>query len=465
MSDVPGMSAIFAPPCRRGDLKAHPRRGEIQLPPVGEGFVPDPDADYVQPATGQPLQVEGGGRPTRIRLQLNYKPFELRQVDVMNGLPIADATPPHLVWDPAAGKAKVQEPALLLHNTKLTLKVTMFGGKPGGAATLSCEVKRRGLALTLKKAVDSSRFGGEWEAILESDASFSDKIAVHELELVFSLEVDGKKTPPIHKTPAPLRIYTIHKAPVKNTKYPGSEPHAGKVHLEHACRWADNATENIGKGSKSIPHRVNNEMRHYVHPKEWKAPDQHYVSVYAAADALPLNYEDLPGSVSGGNRSVSSFYYPPLEVTKTYEPYSHYENNFGWKVLDNKTHTGGRCNQQASLFCEILGTLGIKASVYYLHRVGFGQRTGRPMRRFFNCYAGGQFWNFHGIAKVQLDDGTFHMYDGSFSSPPSRKNGDEKWAIGEKGPFIYSWSPDWQYEDARELVPTNDWPTSWDGVP
>ena len=290
------------------------------------------------------------------------------------------------------------------------------------------------------------------------------KVAVHELELSFSLEVDGKATP-INKSPAPLRIYTIHKAPVKNSPLHSGIPHAGKVHLEHACRWADNASQNIGQGSKSIPHRVNNEMRHYVHPTEWTSPTQHYASAYAAGDPVPENYADLPGSVRGGKRPVSSFYYPPLEVKKPYEPYSHYERNFGWKVLDNKTHAGGRCNQQASLFCEILGTLGIKASVYYLQRVGYGQRTGRPMRQYFNCNAGGMFWNFHGIARVALDDGTFHMYDGSFSSPPTRKNGNEKWAIGEKGPFIYSWSPDWQYEDAPELVPKNDWPTTWDGVP
>lgn len=422
-----------------------------------------PDPADVPP--GQPLQVEGGGRPTRIRLQLNYKPLELRQVDVMNGLPIEDAAPPHLVWDPAAGKATRQEPALILHGTKLTLKVTLAGGKPGdGKATLSCEVERRGLKLELKQTVDTSRFGGEWEATLESDAIFSKKIAVHELTLRFSLESGGKTTP-INAQPAPLRLYTIHKAPVKNTRYTATQPHTGKVHLEHACRWADNASENVGTGRDSIPHRVNNEMRHYVHPKDWSKPTQHYASVYAPADPVPLNYADLPGRTHAGQREVESLYYPPLEVNKPYEPYSFFEKNFGWNLLDNKTHTGGRCNQQASLFCEILGTLGIKASVYYLQRVGYGKRTGRPMRRFFNCYAGGQFWNFHGIAKVQLDDGTFHMYDGSFSSPPNRKNGDEKWAIGERGPFIYSWSADWQYEDAPELAPTNDWPTTWEGVP
>lgn len=426
--------------------------------------MPDPDADYVQPESGQPLAVEGGGRPTRIRLQLNWKPVELRQVDVMGGLPIPDASPPHLVWDPAAGKATRSEPALILHQTKLTLKVTMAGGKPGGAAKLSCELKGAGVAHTLTQTVDSSRFGGEWEALLETDAAFSAKIAVHELELRFSLEVDGKKTP-INAAPAPLRLYTIHKAPVKNTRYDAPLPHAGKVHLEHACRWADDASENVGQGPRSIPHRVNNEMRHYVHPSQWTAPDQHYASVYAAGDPLPENYADLPGSVSRGARSVSSFYYPPLEVSKPYEPYSHYQNNFGWKVLDNKKHTGGRCNQQASLYCEIMGTLGVKAQVYYLQRVGYGKRTGRPARRFFNCYAGGQFWNFHGIAKVELDDGSFHMYDGSFSSPPNRKNGNEAWAVGEKGPFIYSWSPYWLYEDTNQQVPADDWPTTWEGVP
>jgi hypothetical protein len=287
---------------------------------------------------------------------------------------------------------------------------------------------------------------------------------VHELQLSWFLEAEGKRTP-INATPAPLRVYTIHRAPVKNTRYKSSEPHVGKVHLEHACRWADHATENVGQGKSSIPHRVNNQMRHYVHPSEWTSPQQHHASPHAPGDPVPANYADLPGWVNGGERSVSSLYYPPLEVKKPYEPYEHYEDNFGWMLLDNKRYVGGRCNQQASLFCEILGTLGIKASVYYLQRVGYGKRTGRPARQFFNCNAGGQFWNFHGIAKVQLQDGSYHMYDGSFSSPPNRKNGSEAWAIGEKGPFIYSWSPWWQYEDTDDEVPKDDWPTKWEGVP
>src|SRR5690606_12042879 len=106
------------------------------------------------------------------------------------------------------------------------------------------------------------------------------------------------------------------------------------------------------------------------HPQDWTTPTQHHATAYAPGSAPPENYGDLPGRVSRGQRPVSSLYYPPLEVTKPYEPYSHYQNNFGWQLLDNPTHTGGRCNQQASLFCEILGVLGIEAEVYYLQRVG-----------------------------------------------------------------------------------------------
>ncbi|MCO5171053.1 MAG: hypothetical protein M9894_32415 [Planctomycetes bacterium] len=423
-----------------------------------------PEDDYVEAGGDGPLQVEPGGRPTRIRLQVNWRPVELREVEVVGGLPIEDAAPPHLVWDTAAGAPTRQEPALLLHRTPLRLLARLRGGRPAGAVRLVCVLEGAGASRTLTTDVDASQLGGDWEAAVETPDPLSDAVAVHELRTRWALEVDGRRTP-IHDRPAPLRVYTTHQAPVKNTRFDSPQPHVGKLHLEHACRWADRATENVGQGPRSIAHRVNNEMRHYVHPRDWTAPDQHYASPHAPGDPPPENYDDLPGRVTAGRRPVSSLYYPPLEVTRPYEPYEHYQHNFGWRLLDNPRHTGGRCNQQASLYCEILGVLGIRASVYYLQRVGYGRRTGRPARQYFNCYAGGQFWNFHGIAKVQLADGTYHMYDGSFSSPPNRKNGSEAWAIGERGPFIYSWSPYWLYEDTHERAAEDDWPQTWEGVP
>lgn len=427
--------------------------------------MPEPDDDdYVEPERGETIPVEPGGRPTRIRLQVAWRPVELREVEVVGGLPVEDAAPPHLVWDHAAGAATRQAPALILHRTRLALLLRLHGGRPTGQVRLICALEGGGPALTLTKDVDASLLGGEWEETLETPEPFSDAVAVHELRLRLAVEVDGVRTP-INAAPAPLRLYTIHRAPVKNTRYDSSRPHVGVLHLEHACRWADGATDNTGQGPRSLPHRVNNEMRHYVHPRDWTAPDQYYASPHAPGDPPPENYADLPGRVSGGRRPVSSLYYPPLEVTQPYEPYSHYQNNFGWRLLDNPRHTGGRCNQQASLYCEILGVLGVRAQVYYLQRVGYGKRSGRPARQYFNCYEGGQFWNFHGIAKVRLDDGSYHLYDGSFSSPPNRKNGDEAWAIGERGPFIYSWSPYWLYEDTHQRLPEDDWPETWDGVP
>lgn len=427
--------------------------------------MPGDDDDFVE-ADGDAgaLQVEGGGRPTRIRLQVAWKPIVLREVEVQNGLPVADAAPPHVVWDAAAGVATREEPALILHRTKLELLVRLSGGKPAGAVRLGCSIEGPDGALTLTRDVDASLLGGDWEATLETPGTFSDKVAVHRLRLRFWVEVDGERTA-LNEEAVTLRVYTVHRPPRKNTRFGSVLPHVCKAHLEHACRWAAEATDNIGQGPRSIPHRVNNEMRHYVHPRDWTTPTQHDATAYAPGSPPPLNYDDLPGRVVRGQRPVSSLYYPPLEVRKPYEAYSNFQHNFGWQLLDNPTHTGGRCNQQASLFCEILGVLGIEAQVYYLQRVGFGRRTGRPVRQYFNCYEGGQYWNFHGIAKVRLDDGTYHMYDGSFSSPPNRKNGSEAWAIGERGPFIWSWSPYWLYEDTHEQVPADDLPTTWDGVP
>lgn len=421
-----------------------------------------PDEESTEP--GSTIRAKAG-RETRVMLSL-VKAVELLEVEVLEALAVEDAAPPHLVWDPEAEAATRVEPALILHETKLKLKAKLRGGRKGFVEAIVCSVKGGPREVRFGVKVDPASVGGEFEVTLESDEPFTDQVTVHDLKLEWFFDPgSGKGAVRVNKTPAPLRLYTGHKAPLKNTKFDSPLPHVGKVHLEHACRWANKATANVGEGPKSIAHQVDNQMRHYVHPSDWTNPEQEFASAYASGSQPPRNYGDL-GRVSGGRRGISSLYYPPLEPKEDYEQYyPHYQNNFGWRLLDNVTHTGGRCNQQASLICEILGVLGIEASVYYLQRVGYGKRTGRPVRQFFNCYEGGQFWNFHGIVKVTMGDGSYHMYDGSFSSPPRRKHGDEAWAIGERGPFIYSWSPWWQYQDAPNRVPEDDIPDTWEGVP
>ena len=137
--------------------------------------------------------------------------------------------------------------------------------------------------------------------------------------------------------------------------------------------------------------------------------------------------------------------------------------NYGWWLLDNPDYTGGRCNQQASLVCGILGTLGITGQVHYLERTGRGKRTGRPVRQYFYADGGGGPWNFHGVALVDLEDGSQWIYDGSFSWPPRRKNGTKEWAENAGGPFIQSFA-DWYYEDRGGKVPADDIPDTWDGI-
>jgi hypothetical protein len=66
-----------------------------------------------------------------------------------------------------------------------------------------------------------------------------------------------------------------------------------------------------------------------------------------------------------------------------------------------------------------------------------------------------------------MDDGTQWLYDGSFSSPPDRKNGLRQWAesVGKDKPFIGEWA-NWRYEDEDDgVVPKKDVPDHWDGVP
>ena len=115
----------------------------------------------------------------------------------------------------------------------------------------------------------------------------------------------------------------------------------------------------------------------------------------------------------------------------------------------------------------VLGTLGIKGKVHYLHRIAAGRLTGRPIRHYFYAAGGGGPWNFHGICLTTMDDGSEWIYDGSFSSPPRRKNGTREWAENEVGPFIQSFAT-WYYDDVRGgRVPADvdSHHSQWQGIP
>ena len=374
---------------------------------------------------------------------------------------IADARPPHFL----AGDEPRSEPAAVFTDAPLRLEVELSTSVPLASPT-EVEVTATGAGgLTLSGA---GRIGGARSTVVVSSTTpFAQGLGVHALEL--SWTVAGQAL----EGATPLRIYTTYRAPIQNISRDVRPPNT-KVHFENACRWANGAGQNIGQGSDSIAHQIDNQMRHFVHWEDIPSGREPAVADYPREAAKPINYDDLPGWVSSGRRGISSLYYPPLEPDQDYEEYEHYASNFGWWVLDNPTHTGGRCNQQASLVAGILGTVGIKAKVHYLARWGRARQTGRPVRMYFysndGSSSGGGPWNFHGVVLVDLADGTQHIYDGSFSSPPRRKNGSKEWAEGNDGPFIKKWTEVWVYDDERTpegrliRVPPHDIPTRWYGV-
>jgi len=268
----------------------------------------------------------------------------------------------------------------------------------------------------------------------------------------------------------PLRVYPVL-APARDNPLPrySSEPPGRRVatelHLELACGWADGATANVADGSDSVPYQLDNRVRHHVAWEDYGDDGEHapVIPHYPEGARSPRNYDDLRGSVSRGQRSVSPLYYPPLEPDEDYERYRNYRNNFGWWVLDNPRYTGGRCNQQASLICDVFGTVGIEAHVYYIERWGRGKRSGRGMRRFYKSSRSSKSWNFHGVVRATLGDGSRWIYDGSGSWPPRRINGSEEELFKvPEGTFVDHWNP-WKYDDTRRPVPEDDRPTRYVG--
>ncbi len=396
---------------------------------------------------------------------------QVRAITVKDAIAISDARPPHF-----AVRGDRREPAAILQQNLLRLEVTL-GAEEDLSAPAEVAVRATSGDVTIEGTV---RVGTGLEdgttITVTTAAPLGGGVTIHALDLTWTVGgVDLAET-------TPLRIYTTYDQPIKNISRDQRAPNT-KVHFENACRWARGASQNIGQGSDSVGYQIDNQMRHYVHWKDHVAGQDVPVPDYPQGAEPPKNYDDIgrgwSGRVRDGVRGVSSLYYPPLEPKEEYEKYHNYRNNYGWWVLDNPSYTGGRCNQQASLVCGIAGTLGMEGEVLYLHRQGVGKRTGRPVRMYFysndswpsESATGGGPWNFHGVALITLGDGSQWIYDGSFSSPPNRKNGTRDWAENAGGPFIHSWTNYWVYDDGARTpdgylirVPADDVPTTWYGV-
>lgn len=386
--------------------------------------------------------------------------LQVVEVTVDQAQPIVDAPAPHFSRKLDAAIPTRREPAAILVNQPLQLRVTVQAAED---LTEPAEVKLVGTAdgKQLEGVARLSALKNGQAVAVRSTTPLNARVAVNPLVVFWNVECAGLRAEATPTTP--LRIYTSYRAAVANIGR-GPARLNTKLHFEMACTWANGASRNIGNGADAIVYQVDNQMRHYVHPVDFKR--EVAVPAYPQGSQPPLNYRDLPGDWSvrsSGERGVSSLYYPPLEPKKPYEHYENFRGNFGWNLLDNPTHTGGRCNQQASLVCDVAGVLGIKASVHYLERTGFGKRSGRPVRQYFYAAGGSGPWNFHGIVKASMDDGSEWLYDGSFSSPPNRLNGKREWAEAPGGPFIQKWGP-WYYEDAGGKVADDDIPTKWSGI-
>lgn len=436
------IAGYYTGPDRSGAMVSRYESGERTtsepIPGVDGGGTP-PVTPPDGPSTGAPTNLaELAAKVVRVSVQTDIDITDAGESQFEQGL---DATAP-----------TAQDPAAILKGQPLRARIFLASKKAPAQplnAVLTGSVAGRQL---FSQQVQLS--GTSKDVLVASTSPLNPKVAINELNIEWKLDAVAAGS-------TPIRVYTIHARPVHNIAWDRTET-ATKRHFENACRWANGASKNIGQGPDSIAHQLDNQMRHYVHWEDLgnlkpAVPD------YAPGAAAPRNYADLSGYVSNGARSISSLYYPPLEPNEDYEQYTHYRNNFGWNLLDNPTHVGGRCNQQASLVAAALGTVGIKGQVHYLERTGRGKRTGRPVRNYFFAQGGGGPWNFHGVALIDLDDGSQWIYDGSFSSPPNRKNGTKEWAENAGGPFVGSWA-DWYYEDVGGKVPADDVPERWEGV-
>lgn len=392
--------------------------------------------------------------------------LEVVALEVQNGQPISDATLPHMKRELGSDKKPAVQPAAILLGEKLVVKATLKAAADLAApAKVTLVASGGGVKLTGTGTISSLKAGDT--LTLSSDRALSSVIRVNKLALDFVLDSDSGST--TLASALPLRVYTMFKPSIRNGPYLGEQQRdiPTKDHLEKVCTWADGASQNVGDGDSSICWKLDNMVRHHVHPVDFKQIP--FTCAYPFDSRTPpMNYGDLPEAAttrSTGERPVSQLYYPPLDneiKNPAKEGYEHFQSNFGWWVLDNPTHTGGRCNQQASLMCDLFGTMGIKAKIHYLHRVGVS-RSGRPVTQYFNSFPNEMYWNFHGLAEAILADGTPYVYDGSFSFAPERKHGTVPWAeavgkwFNKEEPFIWEFGP-WYYDDGG-LVQDNDIPT------
>lgn len=460
-ADVAGELKIVAPANGTGVLAGQVLDVKVSPENATWDVVSGPGRKTV---TGK-LQVTGDGSvvlaaklaaQTSEPVTVNSVKPEVCVLEVQNAQAISDAQPPHTKRELGATTAPAQQPAAILLGEKLVVKATLKANVDlGVAAKVKLTATSPKVRLTGEGEVTSLKSGAT--ITLTSDSALATKVEVSKLVLDFALEQEGATSVSVGSQ-LPLRVYVMFKSTIRNGPYYGeqSRPIATKDHLEKVCTWAAGTSQNVGNGNDSVCYKLDNFVRHHVHPVDFKPAKMPFTSAYPLTGSTPpINYADIDdafGAKSSGERGTGQLYYPPLDVTDAAkEDYSHYASNFGWWVLDNPTHTGGRCNQQASLMADLFGTMGVQANVHYLQRVGVSN-SGRPVRQYFNSSKGGMYWNFHGLAEAVMADGQHWLYDGSFSFAPQRKNGLTEWAeapgrwLNQSTPFIYEFGP-WYYED------------------
>lgn len=399
---------------------------------------------------------------------------EVVEVAAIDAFAVVDAAPPHYRRALGAAKPDRMVPVALPLRQPLRLRVTLQTSKEPSSPTVSTlELRLGGKAVASAPMPQAGLAGGVAVEVTLPAQWVGDRLGIKQLSLNWAL--DGRVI-----ANHPLRLHVTFGPPIENDewlpesaseqrqqqKLAGRSPLMTAVHLENACFWVQGASKNVASGPDSIALLANDGMRHYVHPKDVTRPiEPPAVADYPPGAPVPVNYHALSGEVQGDTRVAAQVYYPPIKPTEDFERFQHYSRNYGWRVLDDPAYPGGRCNQQASLLADVLGTLGVQAGVHYMERRGRAARTGRPARQYFETKQGGT-WNFHAVTWVTLEDGSRHYYDHSFSpTPGQRLHGTLEQMQGEGGLFLKSWGG-WYYEDTGQVVPATDWPgvDSWSGA-
>ena len=236
--------------------------------------------------------------------------------------------------------------------------------------------------------------------------------------------------PPGENDPV-VRVYSILDEPVRDNvadrMIEGTDRFVTIRHLEYACRWANGAD---GTDRNQLANNVIQRIRHYNEGDDLAAltffPETDQALVYLSEN-------------SEGDEAAD-------------------ENNEGWNVLD-RAHRGGDCTQQASLFADVFGLLGVKGTDMEIIRV-FAYDTvvqvgddaddtirliGK-VRKGFLTEEGGNIWPVHGVFVMPGDgDDAPIVCDTSFSDPPNRNilTVAQALSVGEDQ-FIHSWHDEWR---------------------